>query len=132
MPMNDVIGFFFVECLNVTLCEDSGQENANISCPENKIISLKSILYGEFPCQNATNRKICYSNINAFFNKHCLGQNNCTLPVNILFHNNCQRASRRLKVQYKCDGEDNYTTCLFRVYRYCFSQLSNETCGTHK
>ncbi|CAC5410569.1 unnamed protein product [Mytilus coruscus] len=90
------------EGLNVTLCEDSVQKFAKVSCPENKTISRKSIMYGEFPCQDANNRVICYSNINTFFNDNCLGKNNCTLPIDLLSNNSCQRSPKRVKVYFEC------------------------------
>ncbi|CAG2209077.1 unnamed protein product [Mytilus edulis] len=91
------------ELLDVTLCENSG--NAEVFCPENKTITWKSIVYGEFSCQNADNRAICHSNINTFFNDHCLGQNNCTLPVlDILSNNSCERSPIRVTVSFTCSG----------------------------
>ncbi|CAC5410581.1 PRSS12 [Mytilus coruscus] len=101
-----------IERLIVTLCEDSGQGNAKVSCPENKTISLKSILYGEFPCQDATNRKICHSNINTFFNDHCLEQNNCIIPIDVLSNNSCKRPPRRLKVYFECAHHELETTAI--------------------
>ncbi|XP_071132623.1 uncharacterized protein [Mytilus edulis] len=91
------------ELLDVTLCENSG--NAEVFCPENKTITWKSILYGEFSCQNADNRAMCHSNINTFFNDHCLGQNNCTLPVlDILSNYSCERSPIRVTVSFTCSG----------------------------
>ncbi|XP_071130338.1 uncharacterized protein [Mytilus edulis] len=42
-------------------------------------------------------------NVNAYFNDHCLGKNNCTLPIDILSKNSCQRPPRRLKVLFECN-----------------------------
>ncbi|XP_076075825.1 uncharacterized protein LOC143046552 [Mytilus galloprovincialis] len=88
-----------IEPLDILFCEDS-----LVSCPENKTIGWKSIKFGESPCQDENNRNICHSNIKTYFDDHCLGQNNCTLPINILFENNCQRPSRRLQVNFECSG----------------------------
>ncbi|XP_052070958.1 uncharacterized protein LOC127709444 [Mytilus californianus] len=92
------------EPVNVIFCEDSRDGYEQVSCPENKTIGWKSIKYVESPCQDANNRNICLSNINTYFDDHCLGQNNCTLPFNILFKKNCQRPSRRLEVHFECSG----------------------------
>lgn len=73
-------------------------------------MSLKSIIYGDPPCQNANNNRICHSIIDNYFNDHCLGQNNCTLPVQILSNNSCQPPPRRLKVKFKCDSKYSYFT----------------------
>lgn len=97
--------FLFVDGLEVSLCEDSVQKDTEVSCPENKTISLKSIIFGDFPCQDNQNRVICHSNINTFFNVYCLGQNNCTLPIDILSNNSCYRSPRRVKVSFDCSSE---------------------------
>ncbi|XP_063448864.1 uncharacterized protein LOC134728253 [Mytilus trossulus] len=92
-----------IEPSRETLCENSEQRFKIISCPENNTFSLKSITYGESPCQDANNNRICHSNIDNYFNEHCLGQNNCTLPVEILSNKNCKPPPRRLQVKFKCD-----------------------------
>ncbi|CAG2219305.1 unnamed protein product [Mytilus edulis] len=92
-----------IEPSRVTLCENSEQGYKIITCPENNTISWKSITYGESPCQDANNNRICHSNIDNYFNDHCLGQNNCTLPVGILSNKRCKPPPRRLKVKFKCD-----------------------------
>ncbi|CAC5410565.1 unnamed protein product [Mytilus coruscus] len=100
-----------IEKSKVTLCENSEQRYKNLTCPENNTISWKSIIYGESPCQDANNKRICLLNIDTYFNDHCLGQNNCTLPIDILSNNSCQPPPRRLKVKFKCAIDwwpDNY------------------------
>ncbi|CAC5410564.1 unnamed protein product [Mytilus coruscus] len=102
-----VLEFLFlakaIESSNVKLCENSAPlRHQNLTCPENKTISWKWIRYGEFPCRDTDNNRICQSNIETYFNDHCLGKNNCTLPIDILYNKSCQRPQRRLKVQYVC------------------------------
>ncbi|XP_076073394.1 uncharacterized protein LOC143045001 [Mytilus galloprovincialis] len=92
-----------IEESKITFCENSDQKYQILTCPENNTMSLKSIIYGDPPCQNANNNRICHSIIDNYFNDHCLGQNNCTLPVQILSNNSCQPPPRRLKVKFKCD-----------------------------
>ncbi|XP_052069299.1 uncharacterized protein LOC127708471 [Mytilus californianus] len=91
-----------IESLNVLLCENSTQRYQNLTCPENKTISWKWITYGEYPCRDAKNNRICLSNIDTYFNDHCLRQNNCTLPIDILSNKSCQPPPRRLAVKFKC------------------------------
>ncbi|XP_063446706.1 uncharacterized protein LOC134726234 [Mytilus trossulus] len=91
-----------IDSFKLTLCEDSGKEYENVICPQNQTITWKSIVYGESSCQDINNRDICLANVNAYFNDHCLGQNSCTLPTDILSKNSCQRPPRRLKVLFEC------------------------------
>ncbi|VDI76407.1 Hypothetical predicted protein [Mytilus galloprovincialis] len=91
-----------IEPSTVTLCENFEQGYKKVTCPENNTISLRSITYGEYPCQDANNNRICHSNIDNYFNDHCAGQNNCTLPVSILSNNSCKPPPRRLQVKIKC------------------------------
>ncbi|CAC5410579.1 unnamed protein product [Mytilus coruscus] len=52
--------------------------------------------------EDTSNNNICHSNVETYFNDHCLGHNNCTLPIDILSNNNCKRSPRRLKVDFEC------------------------------
>ncbi|XP_063444072.1 uncharacterized protein LOC134724769 isoform X2 [Mytilus trossulus] len=115
--------------LLVTLCEDSG--SAEVSCPENKTIGWKSIVYGDFPCQNAENRAICYSNINTFFNEHCPGQNNCTLPMEILSNNSCQRSPRRVQVNFECSRSWWHKNRHPKPVETCANSLDNVHCSSN-
>lgn len=89
----------------VTLCDNSEHRYRNLTCPANKAITWNLIRYGEFPCRDTNNKRLCHSNIDTYFNGHCLGKNNCTLPINILYNGGCQRPQRRLEVQYVCSSE---------------------------
>ncbi|XP_076073393.1 uncharacterized protein LOC143044999 [Mytilus galloprovincialis] len=120
-----------IEPPRVTLCENSEQDYKIITCPENNTISLKSITYGESPCKDANNNRICHSNIDNYFNDHCLGKNNCTLPVGILSNNSCQPPPRRLKVKFKCDIKFWWDRHFDYTYT-CANSLAEVKCSSGK
>ncbi|XP_063444073.1 uncharacterized protein LOC134724770 [Mytilus trossulus] len=88
------------ESYTLTFCEYSTTEL--VTCPDDGIISSKKITYGEFPCQDFSNSHTCHSNIDNYFDANCIGQNKCTLPIELSFNNTCQRPPRRLKVYFEC------------------------------
>ncbi|CAC5410580.1 unnamed protein product [Mytilus coruscus] len=92
--------FVSVETETLKLCENS--KPGLVNCPGDEKISLTKITYGELLCQDESNNNICHSNVKTYFNDHCLGQNNCTLPIEILYNNSCQKPPRRLKVIFEC------------------------------
>ncbi|VDI08980.1 Hypothetical predicted protein [Mytilus galloprovincialis] len=88
------------ESYKLYFCENSKPEL--VTCPDDEIISSKKITYDEFPCQDFSNSHTCHSNIDDYFNANCIGQNNCTLPIELSFSKTCQRPPRRLKVYFEC------------------------------
>ncbi|XP_063440862.1 uncharacterized protein LOC134721653 isoform X2 [Mytilus trossulus] len=111
------------EVLQVTLCENYGQRNESVTCPENRTISLKSIVYGESRCKDSDNNLVCHSTLNAYFENHCAGLNNCTLPNDILSNNSCQKPSRHLKVTFEC-YRDHWLAFWRRDKRYTIDTCS--------
>ncbi|CAG2256519.1 unnamed protein product [Mytilus edulis] len=96
------------ESYNLTLCDYYTPEL--VTCPDDEKISSKKITYGEFPCQDFNNSHTCLSNIDNYFNDNCIGQHNCTLPIELSYNHTCKPLPKRLKVYFECSNRERDTT----------------------